>query len=89
MTDCRRFIVSGKVQGVFFRAGTQAEARRLDLTGHATNLANGCVEVVACGEARALDKLAAWLDIGPPRARVDKVAMEPIDCAPPGDFIAR
>jgi acylphosphatase len=89
MTDCRRFIASGKVQGVFFRASTQAEAQRLGLTGHASNLANGCVEIVACGEARALDDLARWLRHGPPRARVEDLTTEPIECRPPSDFITR
>lgn len=68
-----KFFVSGKVQGVFFRASTRTEAVRLRLSGHARNLADGRVEVVAQGEAAALGELEAWLRQGPPRARVEEV----------------
>ena len=68
-----RFFVSGKVQGVWFRASTRDEALRLGLRGHARNLADGRVEVLAVGDAAAIDALAAWLDHGPPLARVDRV----------------
>ncbi len=68
-----RFIVTGKVQGVFFRASTRAQARRLGLRGYATNLPDGSVEVVAAGEATAIESLAAWLRHGPPMAKVAEV----------------
>jgi acylphosphatase len=70
---CAKFIVTGRVQGVFFRASTRAEAERLGLSGHACNLADGSVEVVACGDTAALRELAAWLQHGPPSARVQSV----------------
>lgn len=73
-----RFLVSGLVQGVFFRASTQARARELGLVGHARNLADGRVEVVAQGEAGAVESLARWLQQGPPSARVAEVAREDI-----------
>lgn len=73
-----RFLVSGLVQGVFFRASTQARARELGLAGHARNLADGRVEVVAQGGADALDALGHWLRQGPPSARVDTLAREEI-----------
>lgn len=73
---CARFIVTGKVQGVFFRASTRDEARRLSVAGHAKNLADGSVEVVACGEAAALAELERWLQHGPPSARVDDMRRE-------------
>ncbi len=76
--QCARFTISGHVQGVFFRASTQQQARQLDLTGRATNLADGRVEVIACGTADALDALQRWLHQGPPRARVDAVSREDI-----------
>ena len=50
------------------------EALRLRLTGYARNLADGTVEVLACGDAAALDELQRWLRIGPPAARVENVA---------------
>lgn len=68
-----RFIVSGRVQGVGFRAATRAQALRLTLRGIARNLADGNVEVLAIGEAAALDALEAWLWHGPSLARVDRV----------------
>jgi acylphosphatase len=75
---CARFIVTGKVQGVFFRASTRERALRLGLTGHAKNLANGNVEVVASGSREAVDELDAWLHHGPPAACVEKVRREPL-----------
>jgi acylphosphatase len=71
-----RFLVSGRVQGVFFRASAQARARELGLTGFARNLADGRVEVVAGGEVAALDELHAWLRQGPAAARVAAVERE-------------
>src|SRR3546814_8359975 len=68
-----RFLVSGKVQGVFFRASTREQAQRLGLRGHARNLSDGRVEVLAAGEPDAIDALADWLQRGPPQARVEAV----------------
>lgn len=69
-----RFVVRGKVQGVWFRASTRDEAVRLGLQGHARNLADGSVEVLAMGDAEAIDALERWLHLGPPLARVDGVS---------------
>ena len=71
-----RFLVSGRVQGVFFRTSTRNEAERLGLSGTANNLADGRVEVVASGSDAALDALEKWLRLGPPSARVDGVVRE-------------
>jgi acylphosphatase len=65
-----KFIVSGKVQGVFFRASTRAQAQQLGIDGYARNLPNGDVEVLACGSEAALDALERWLQVGPPAAQV-------------------
>ncbi|MGN6789486.1 MAG: acylphosphatase [Rhodanobacteraceae bacterium] len=73
---CARFIVTGRVQGVFFRASTRECALRLGLTGHAKNLADGSVEVVASGARKAVDELDAWLHHGPPSAQVERVRRE-------------
>lgn len=70
---CRRCIVTGRVQGVFFRASTASQAQNLGLTGHAINLPDGGVEVLACGDSRAVKELCLWLRHGPPMARVDNV----------------
>ncbi len=72
-----RFLVGGKVQGVWFRASTREEALRLGLRGHARNLDDGRVEVLAIGDAAAIDALAEWLRHGPPLARVEQVERHP------------
>lgn len=71
-----RFRVGGKVQGVFFRASTRERALDLGLCGRAINLADGGVEVIAEGDAAALDALEAWLHHGPPAARVESVVRD-------------
>ena len=58
---------------MFFRDSARRVAETLKLTGHAINLPNGDVEVLACGDAEALDKFAAWLAEGPPLADVTEV----------------
>lgn len=74
-----RFLVSGRVQGVFFRASTREQALALGLVGQAINLADGRVEVSASGAPAAIDALVLWLQRGPPAARVDDVLREPLD----------
>jgi acylphosphatase len=68
-----RFLVSGRVQGVAFRAYTRAQAQALGLRGHVRNLADGRVEVLAVGDAVAVEQLADWLRTGSPMARVAAV----------------
>ena len=86
MPVCIRCIVTGRVQGVFFRASTQREAVRLGLTGYAINLADGSVEVLACGEASAVEQLRQWLRVGPPASRVTDIDCRPADETAPGRF---
>ena len=69
----QRFFISGRVQGVWFRASTAREATRLGLVGWARNLADGRVEVLASGASDAIDELARWLHVGPPAATVRSV----------------
>ncbi len=76
---CRRFYISGRVQSVWFRESTRAQAEKRGITGHALNLTDGRVEVLACGEADALDQLATWLGKGPPLAKVVSVEVEAAD----------
>ena len=83
---CVRFVVSGRVQGVFFRASTRQEALRLGLTGHARNLPDGNVEVVACGDDAALAQLERWLALGPPLAQVIRVERSAADITVPERF---
>lgn len=68
----RRFRVTGRVQGVYFRHSTRIEAERLALNGYARNLADGSV-VLAEGTAAAVAELHRWLHRGARSARVDAV----------------
>jgi acylphosphatase len=79
--NCIRAIVSGRVQGVFFRDSTRRKARHLGIAGHAINLPDGRVEVLACGDAAALEQLVAWLHEGPELARVSRVTVEAVEPA--------
>jgi acylphosphatase len=83
---CAKFNVRGRVQGVAFRAHTRELARRLGLTGHAKNLPDGSVEVLACGGAAALDDLQRWLGRGLPAARVAEVTRAAVELPPPASF---
>jgi acylphosphatase len=65
--------VAGRVQGVFFRGNTQTHAYKLGLRGWVRNLPDGRVEAVFEGPAPALDRMRAWLDQGPPAAKVEGV----------------
>jgi acylphosphatase len=69
----RRFRITGKVQGVYFRHSTRVEAERLSIAGFARNLPDGSVEVAARGSAAAVEELHRWLHRGPRSARVDAV----------------
>jgi acylphosphatase len=70
-------IIRGRVQGVYFRAFVRNHAEALGLTGYVRNLPGGsAIEVRAEGEKTKLDELLNQLNIGPPRARVDRVDVE-------------
>jgi len=68
--------VSGRVQGVFFRAATRRAASDLNLTGWVRNMDDGRVEAVLEGSDDNVDKMIAWCQVGPPAARVEKVTTE-------------
>lgn len=68
--------ISGRVQGVFFRAHTAERARQLGVVGFVRNLPDGRVEAVFEGEASAVEKMIAWCHQGPPRARVEGVEVQ-------------
>lgn len=86
----RRCLVAGRVQGVFYRASTRARAESLGVTGHARNLPDGRVEVLACGEPAAVEALCRWLWQGSPASDVTDVTVEDVDPATlvpwPGSF---
>jgi len=76
MSDIRvRAVVSGRVQGVFYRDGCRAEARRLGLRGWVRNRSDRTVEVVAEGPRDRVERLLTWCRHGPPRATVTGVTV--------------
>lgn len=77
----RRCWVSGRVQGVYYRASTRQQAARLGVQGHARNLADGRVEVLAVGSAEATQALIDWLWRGPPAADVADVEVSEVPLA--------
>jgi acylphosphatase len=66
-------IIRGRVTGVFFRAATQREAKRLGVTGWVKNRPDGSIEIVAEGEEEAIKEIISWANHGPSTARVDNV----------------
>ncbi|MDQ1345983.1 MAG: acylphosphatase [Pseudomonadota bacterium] len=91
MTDfvARRCLVAGRVQGVFYRASTRSRAEALGVTGHARNLPDGRVEVLACGTPQAVQALCDWLWQGPAAADVASVEIEALSAAQLGARPAR
>ncbi len=75
----RRFLVSGRVQGVFYRGTVAQHARELAITGHAHNLADGKVEVVAFGTPDALRELERRLWVGSAASKVTAVEVVDIE----------
>jgi len=73
MTARKRALVSGRVQGVFFRDSARQEAQRLGLAGSARNMRDGRVEVIAEGELDAVEQLIEWCRSGPSHADVTDV----------------
>jgi acylphosphatase len=78
---CRRSLVSGRVQGVFYRATCVRKAQSLGVTGYARNLHDGRVEVLACGEPAQVEQFIAWLWEGSPASRVAAVETVKVDPA--------
>jgi acylphosphatase len=68
--------VTGRVQGVYFRASTVRQARHLGLTGWVMNCPDGSVEVLAEGPSEKLEELVAWCRQGPAGARVERVELQ-------------
>lgn len=86
---CVRCYVSGNVQGVWYRASTREKAQELGITGYARNLADGRVEVVACGEDDSIAALRDWLWEGSPSAQVTQVECESMSYQDLTDFTTR
>ncbi|HEY1521458.1 MAG TPA: acylphosphatase [Solirubrobacteraceae bacterium] len=69
----RRVVISGRVQGVFFRDSTRERARAHGLAGWVSNRSDGAVEVVLEGPQEAVDRVLRFLETGPPQANVEGV----------------
>lgn len=76
--SCRHYIVSGRVQGVFFRVSARDQAREIGLQGWVRNLSDGRVEAMACGNQTQLDIFELWLKQGPDMAIVNELKIESI-----------
>ena len=76
MPQTFEIIISGKVQGVFFRQSTKEKAEQLNITGLVKNLPNGTVYVKATGNDDALQEFIAWCWQGPRKAAVCDVAID-------------
>ncbi|MEZ5473398.1 MAG: acylphosphatase [Steroidobacteraceae bacterium] len=76
MKRCCRSVVTGRVQGVYYRGTAVRQAQSLGIVGYARNRADGSVEVVACGERAAVDDFVAWLWEGSVAAKVTGVVTE-------------
>jgi len=76
-------VVTGRVQGVWYRDSCRGEAERLGLTGWVRNRADGAVEIEVEGDRAAVETLQAWAHQGPPRAKVAEVDVS--DVEPVGD----
>ena len=87
--SARRLLISGRVQGVFFRAWTETNARALGLTGWVRNLASGEVEIQAQGSAEAIEALVSRCWAGPPRAEVANIIVEDSEEEPATAFTVR
>ena len=75
-----RFIIHGRVQGVFFRDSTRRVAKKLEIKGLAANQSDGTVLVIADGTQDSLRKLKSWLMVGPDMAKVERVEEVDIAC---------
>ncbi len=79
-------VVTGHVQGVFYRASMRDQARRLGVTGWARNEPDGTVRAHVEGPEEAIDELLHWCAEGPPAARVDEVRRRAADLEDAGEF---
>ena len=85
----RRLVISGRVQGVFYRAWSANEARALGLQGWVRNRRDGKVEMLIDGEAGAMERMIASCRDGPPEARVDQIEVEETQEQAPSGFEKR
>lgn len=73
MPTTKKIIVTGKVQGVFYRQSAKEQAEDLEITGTVKNCKDGSVEIIATGEPAQLDQFIGWCKRGPRQASVDNM----------------
>ena len=73
---CMRCYISGTVQGVWYRASAKEQAKELNIRGWARKLADGRVEVIACGSETELEVFYTWLKHGPRMAKVEECTVK-------------
>jgi acylphosphatase len=76
MKTCVHVIISGRVQGVWFRASTKMKAEQLGIKGWVRNAREGYVEAVFEGEEKLIEEMIKWCHVGPPYAKVTNVALK-------------
>lgn len=74
--EVRRLVITGRVQGVWYRRSMAQEAQRLGVTGWVRNRADGSVEAMVAGTAEQVAMIMNWARRGPPNAVVEHVAVE-------------
>jgi len=86
---CKKCLVGGRVQGVFYRATAARRAGELGIRGHARNLPDGRVEVLACGDSDAVETFVSWLWIGSSACKVTSVEASdaPVHTPLPAGFL--
>jgi acylphosphatase len=82
-------VVTGRVQGVWFRDSCQREARALGVGGWVRNRMDSSVEAEFEGPSAAVERMVAWCREGPPRARVDDVTVETVAATGDSRFAVR
>jgi len=88
MMEIRRLVITGKVQGVAYRASMTREAAALGVTGWVRNRSDGSVEAMVAGTAEQVAAMMNWARRGPPAAQVEQVAVE-LDSGEFGSFEQR
>lgn len=82
-------VVTGRVQGVWFRDSCQREARALGVSGWVRNRMDGSVDAEFEGPEAAVERMVAWCREGPPRARVDDVEVATVAATGDARFVVR
>lgn len=84
MIITRRLVITGRVQGVFYRESMRREAERLGISGWVRNRRDGAVEAIVQGEDTSVEAIVAWAWKGPSAARIDAVEASLAE----GDFVS-